>query len=111
VKTVAAKFRASTQTSPNSTRSSTTSQLMHQRSLYRESGPMVSALETTGGWESRGHSSSPSTSLSLPTTDSTQESTGLSDDELMSQHLSFCYFRSRCQQRKPQILLRVEMNK
>jgi hypothetical protein len=56
------------------------------------------------------HTSSPSTSLSLPTTDSTQESTGHSD-ELMRQHLSFCYFRSRCQQRKPQILLWVEMNK
>lgn len=102
VRTVAVKFPASTPTSPNSTRSWTTSQLMHQRSLSRESGPMVSASETTGGWESKGHTSSRSTLLSLPTTDSTQESTGHSD-ELMRQHLSFCYFRSRCQQRKPQI--------
>ena len=102
VRTVAVKFPASTPTSPNSTRSWTTSQLMHQRSLSRESGPMVSASETTGGWESKGHTSSRSTLLSLPTTDSTQESTGHSD-ELMKQHLSFCYFRSRCQQRKPQI--------
>jgi hypothetical protein len=87
-KTVALRLPASTQISPSSTRSSTTSQLMPQRSLSKESDPMVSALETTGGWESKEHTSSPSTSLNLPTTDLTQVSTGLSD-EMMRMHLSF----------------------
>jgi hypothetical protein len=109
-KTAAVRLPVSTQISPSSTRSSTTSQLMPQRSLSKESDPMASASETTGGWESKEHTSSPSTSLNLPTTDLTQESTELSD-ELIRKHLSFCFFRSRCQQRKPQILLRVEMNK
>lgn len=87
-KTVALRLPASTQISPSSTRSSTTSQLMPQRSLSKESDLMVSALETTGGWESKELTSSPSTSLNLPTTDLTQVSTRLSD-EVMTRHLSF----------------------
>ena len=110
VETVAHRSLPSTQISLIFIRLSTTSQLMHQRSLSRESGLTVSALETTGGWESKEHTSSPSTSLNLPTTDSTLVSTGLSD-ELMTKHLSFSYLWSRCLQRKAQEKLWFELNK
>ena len=76
----AAKLPASTQTSPRSTKLSTTSPLMHLRLLSEESEPMVSASATTGGWVSKVPTSLPLTLLSLPITGSTQASTGLFDD-------------------------------